>query len=87
MQSTALAPLGALTGDERCSLCEAQHLASLPAAAGRRARPARLGCVHHNQTSSRYVAGTRHRPSVFAALVPSGTNLAQRHSAVESHRL
>jgi hypothetical protein len=31
MQSTALTPLGALTDDERCSLCEAQPLASLPA--------------------------------------------------------
>jgi hypothetical protein len=32
MQSTALTPLGALTDDERCSLREGQHLASLPAA-------------------------------------------------------
>src|SRR2546423_2284298 len=86
MQSTALTPLGALPDDERCSLREAQHLPSLPAAwvavpdplarsVGRRARPARLGCVHH-QTSCRYVVGKRYRPSVFPALVPSGTNLA-----------
>src|SRR5438874_11729071 len=51
MQSTALTPLGALPDDERCSLREAQHLPSLPAAwvavpdplarsVGRRARPA-----------------------------------------------
>jgi hypothetical protein len=32
MQSTALTPLGALTVDERCSLREAQHLSSVPAA-------------------------------------------------------
>jgi hypothetical protein len=30
MQSTALPSLGALTDEERCSLREAQHLASLP---------------------------------------------------------
>ena len=48
MQSTALTPLGVLTG-----VSEAQRLASLPNHAGQARRSAWLGCFHHNQTLCR----------------------------------